>query len=124
MGHQNTELGGVPIQIAISIPANNANGGLGATIRSLVDTASFRTPADTSMKISANQPGVTADVTRAAFTVASPLPGAAIATADFTANGQTISDGVEYYEPTQRTLDMYVRSTTASAVPALVILYP
>ena len=123
MANPNTELGAIPIQRAISIPANNANGGLGATIRSLLEAAGYVVPSELTIKITANQPGVTADLARAAFTVAGPLPAVAIATADFTSHGQTISEGIEYYEPSQRSVDLYVRSTTTSAVPALVVIY-
>jgi len=119
MGNTNTELGAIPFHVAITIPSN---AGTGDTIRNLVSTAGFALPEQCSIIVSAKAPGVDPNTARAAFVVAGPVPGSTISASDFTARGQPVAEDADYYLPSQRSADLYVRSTTGSTVSALVIV--
>ena len=119
MPNFNSENGGMIYNVAITIPSN---AGTGSKIRDLIAAGGYTFDDGFSIIIDANQPGATADVSRAAFTLAAPLPGLAIATTDFTARGKTISDGAEYYAPSVHSVDQFIRSTTGSTVSALVVV--
>ena len=119
MANDNTENGGVPIQIKITIPGN---AGTGATLRSLCIAGGYEPVEECTMEIWKYAPGVDPGVDRGAFVVASTRRGSAIASTDFTTHGKPIAAGESYYVPSTRGLDNYVRGTTASTVDALVTI--
>ena len=119
MGNHNTENGGIPEQVKITIPGN---GGNGATLRSLCIASGIEPAGECTMEIWKFAPGVDPGVDRGAFVVASSRRGAAVAPTDFTDHGKPIAAGESYYVPSTRGLDNYVRGTTASTVDALVTI--
>jgi len=62
-----------------------------------------------------------ASTDRAAFVIASPRPGAAIQSSDYTTHGQPVATGEDYTSPSAGDLDSYVKA--ASDSPAIVVLF-
>lgn len=112
-----TQVGNPPQRIAITIPANTGNG---STIAALLAAAGYAGPTPIAVKIVGKAPNAETD--RAAFVVASPRPGAAIATADYTTHGQYVPAGELYYTESDTDVQSYVRSASASTVSALVLV--
>ena len=119
MGNPNSENGVEPLQVKITIPDNT---GTGASIRDLLALGGFAAPERCSIEISKMAPGVSDTTERGAFVVASRRRGAAIASTDFTTHGRPVPAGEAYYAASDKSLDGYVRSTTAATVDALVII--
>jgi hypothetical protein len=116
---------------AITIPANTGNG---ATILSLLQAAGFSevtrlAPGNAAFPHGLKIAARTIDgAQRGALQVASPRydqTGTAVAltSTDFTTHGQFIPIGEEYYEPVDGDFYSSVRSNTASAIPAMAVVY-
>lgn len=124
-GNLHSENGGMPLQIAITIPGSGDNGGCGASLRSLLEGAGADLGgANISLVISDVQPGLDPDAERAGIVFASPRRGVPIASSDFTDHGRPVAAGAPWYDPARRSIDLYVRSLSTSPVPALAIIYP
>jgi hypothetical protein len=101
----------------ITIPANTGNG---ATIQSLLVTAGWPLPEPIGVKICGQIP---AGTDRSAIVIASRRIGAAITATDYTTHGQYVPAGSDWYEPTDLSAVLYVRSASTSTVDATCIVY-
>lgn len=122
MTNQNSENGGTPLRVSITIPGNATVGG--TSIATLSADAGCPIPNGASLRISGNAPGV-AIASRGSFVVASPRPGqTACVDTDFTTHGEAIPSGADFYDPSTKSGQSFVRSTTSSTVSALLVIYP
>ena len=125
-----TEMGGLPIHWAISIPGNAADAGhgagLGATLRELLTAAGAKVSSrPQTVAILESVPGLTPGTIRPGFVVASPrVAGTDPVASDFSTHGHPVAAGDSWYEPSRNSIDLYVRSLTASPVVALAVVYP
>lgn len=107
--------------MAITIPGSAT--AAGTSLAALLTAAGYAGDIRSAV-ISKSQPGV-AGSHRAAFIVGSRRPGAAaVVAADITTHGKFITAGEEWYEPSSAAGFVNLRSADASAVPALVTVFP
>lgn len=106
--------------VGITIPAN---GGTGSQLRALIQAAGYMGEVNACIidPWLAGTSGI--GIQRPAFLAATPRSGAAIASTDFSVHGQYVPAGQQWYVPVRRSSDeVYVQSTNASTIAALVIV--
>jgi len=118
-----TQSTNAPYYVSVTIPDNT---GIGATIQSLIDTAlsglDITQKAYKYVTIEGYIPGA-AGTQRAAIVVASKRIGAtAVVAGDYTTHGKYIAAGAAFTEISDATSSLSVRSSTSSAVTALLKL--
>lgn len=109
-----TQLATTPKYYRINIPDNT---GTGDTILNLLKSAGMAGDLARFIMLVDNLSDGSA---RSAVVLASPRDGAAIATTDFSTHGRYVAEGVQWYAPSDRAGNVYIRSASSSSVYAIV----
>lgn len=111
---ESTQLGTSPKYYRITVPDNT---GTGDTILNLLKSAGMASDLARFVMIVDNLSDGSA---RAAVVIASPRDGAAITGTDFSTHGRYVAEGVQWYAPSDKAGNVYIRSYSASSVYAIV----